>query len=340
MADFSILQLVWFGLLGVLFIAYALLDGFDLGVGSCLPHFKNERSRRFALETVAPVWDGNEVWLLTAGGALFAAFPHVYASVFSGLYTALVLLLGMLIFRVLALELRDKIESASWRCFWDWSFCISSTMIALLLGVAVGNLVAGLPVDASGEIDAGFLGLLNLLEPIPLLSGLLAVCLLRLHGALFLMIRTGEAEIRFDLLLRLTKEFAATAIFYIALTAWIFVTAPSALHNFKEIPVIGIVPVAAALFLVATGIFIRLQTFRLAFAGTALTIVFLISTVGLGIFPNLVPAIPPENALTIADSASDKTLLVMLVVAILGIPLVLLYHFWVYRAFAPKKISR
>ena len=336
MSDFTCLQIIWFGLLGVLFIAYALLDGFDLGVGSCLVHFKNDRSRRLALNAIGPVWDGNEVWLLGAGGALFAAFPHVYAGVFSGLYTALILLLGVLIFRAVAIEIRSKVESPRWRGFWDWAFCVTSTLIALLLGVALGNLVTGVPVDAAGNVDAGWLGLFGLLEPIPLFSGVLAVCLLRLHGTLFLMAKTSDPEMRFEILLRLPKEFAATAIFYIALTAWVLFGDVAGTENFRTFPWLGAFPIIAILSLVATGIFLRLQTLKLAFAGTSLTIAFLILTVGAGLFPNLVPADVAENSLTIADSASEKTLLIMFVVALLGVPLVLLYHFLVYRAFAPK----
>lgn len=331
------LNTVWFGLLGVLFIAYAVLDGFDLGVGIILPFFKSDEERRLALNSIGPVWDGNEVWLLTAGGALFAAFPHVYAGVFSGLYSALILLLGALIFRAVSLEVRSKCEGAAWRRIWDLVFCACSFLIALLLGVACGNLVTGMHVDAAGNIDAGMFGLLNLLEPIPLFTGVLAVCLLALHGALFLRLKTqGLMQFRTDMLL--PAIFAATVIFYIALTAWIVFGGPlPGTRNFDEYKALGTVPVLAAVALVATGIFLRCRTFKLAFCGTTATIALLILTVGVGMFPNLVPAIGDAgNALTVYDSASKKTLITMLVIAGLGIPLVALYHVLVYRAFSKK----
>lgn len=341
------LNTVWFGLLGILFIAYAVLDGFDLGVGILLPFFRSDEERRLALNSIGPVWDGNEVWLLTAGGALFAAFPHVYAGVFSGLYSALILLLGALIFRAVSLEVRSKCDGAAWRKIWDIVFSLCSFLIALLLGVAAGNLVTGMHVDASGNIDAGMFGLLNLLEPIPLFSGALSVCLLSLHGALFLRLKTtGLMQFRTELLL--PSIFAATAIFYIALTAWVVFSRPlPGAWNFDTYPALGIVPVLAAAALVATGIFLRCRTFKLAFCGTTATIALLILTVGVGMFPNLVPAISDfcnsgkdlaeaGNSLTIYDSASKRTLITMLVIVCLGIPLVALYHILVYRAFSQK----
>lgn len=341
------LNTLWFGLLGVLFIAYAVLDGFDLGVGIILPFFKSDEERRLALNSIGPVWDGNEVWLLTAGGALFAAFPHVYAGVFSGLYSALILLLGALIFRAVSLEVRSKSDHPTWRKIWDWVFSICSLLIALLLGVACGNLVTGMHVDAAGNIDAGFLGLFNLLEPIPLFAGVLAVVLFAFHGALFLRMKTREL-MRFRTEMLLPALFAATVIFYIALTAWVIFSGPlPGTWNYGKIAPLGIVPVLAGIALVATGIFLRCRTFKLAFCGTTATIALLILTVGVGMFPNLVPAVSDfcgngqaisegAHSLTIYDSASKKTLITMFVIVCLGIPLVALYHVFVYRAFAQE----
>lgn len=333
------LNTVWFGLLGVLFIAYAVLDGFDLGVGIILPAFKSDEERRLALNSIGPFWDGNEVWLLTAGGALFAAFPHVYAGVFSGLYTALMLLLGGLIFRAISLEVRSKCESARWRKAWDLVFSVCSCLIALLLGVAVGNLVTGAPIDAAGNIDAGLFGLFNLLEPIPLFSGILAVALFALHGALFLRMKNGEL-LRIKIHLLLPKLYAFAAIFYIALTFFVIFKRnppPAGTFNFDEYEALGIVPVLSMLALVAVGIFIRSRTFKLAFAGTCATIALLILTVGVGMFPNLVSASNgDEFSLTIYHSASFKTQLTMLIIAIIGVPIVAVYHVVVYRIFRKR----
>lgn len=332
------LNIVWFGLLGVLFTAYVALDGFDLGVGVILPFFRSDEERRIALNAVGPVWDGNEVWLLTAGGALFAAFPHVYAGVFSGLYSALVLLLGALIFRAVSLEVRGKCAGALWRKTWDTLFSASSALIALLLGVAVGNLVTGMRVDAAGNIDAGPFGLLHLLEPIPLFSGVLAVVLFALHGALFLRMKTNDGLVRFKLELLLPKLFAATAVFYIALTMTVlFDRVQPGAWNYERFPALGAVPVLSMLALISVGVFLRCRAFKLAFAGTTATIALLVLTVGVGMFPNLVPAVGNGgNALTIYDSASEKTLTAMLVIACIGVPLVALYHVLVYRTFRGK----
>ena len=318
------LNTVWFGLLGVLFIAYAVLDGFDLGVGIILPFYKSDEERRLALNSIGPLWDGNEVWLLTAGGALFAAFPHVYAGVFSGLYSALMLLLGALIFRAVSLEVRSKCEGASWRRIWDGVFSLCSFLIALLLGVAVGNLVTGMSVDAAGNVDAGMFGLLNLLR-----------------------MKTREL-MRFRTEMLLLPIFGTVVVFYIALTAWVIFSGPlPGARNFDQYPILGIVPVLAGFALVGTGIFLRCRTFKLAFCGTTAAIALLILTVGVGMFPHLVPAIEDfcecgkslvgsDRSLTIYDSASDKTLLTMLIITCLGIPLVALYHVLVYRAFSKK----
>lgn len=341
------LNTIWFGLLGVLFIAYAVLDGFDLGVGVILLCFKSDEERRLALNSIGPVWDGNEVWLLAAGGALFAAFPHVYAGVFSGLYTALILLLGALIFRAVSLEVRSKVTAPAWRGIWDTVFSACSVLIALLLGVAVGNLVTGMHVNDAGEIDAGAFGLLNLIEPIPLFSGVLAVALFALHGALFLRMKTTDLT-RFKIELLLPRLFAFAAIFYITLTLFvIFGGVKPGAWNYELCPALGVVPALSALALVATGIFLRCRTFKLAFAGTTATIALLILTVGAGMFPNLVPAVSDYcgcgiaigdacDSLTIYHSASPKTLTTMLVIACLGVPLVALYHVLVYRAFRKK----
>lgn len=341
------LNTVWFGLLGVLFIAYAVLDGFDLGVGVILPFFKSDEERRLALNSIGPVWDGNEVWLLTAGGALFAAFPHVYAGVFSGLYTALILLLGALIFRAVSLEVRSKTAAPAWRRLWDAVFSACSALIALLLGVAVGNLVTGMRVNGAGEIDAGAFGLLNLIEPVPLFSGVLAVALFALHGALFLRMKT-EGLVRFKIDLLLPRLFAFAAIFYITLTLFvIFGDAKPGAQNYEIFPALGVVPALAATALIATGVFLRCRTFKLAFAGTTATIALLILTVGVGMFPNLVPAVgdycgcglpvaDARDSLTIYHSASPKTLTTMLVIVCIGVPLVALYHVLVYRAFRRK----
>ena len=177
------LNTIWFWLIGVLIIGYAILDGFDFGVGilSLFSRFENER--RIHFNAIGPVWDGNEVWLLTGGGALFAAFPAVYAMVFSGFYIALMLLLAALIFRAVSFEFRNKVDSPAWRRLWDWAFGLGSLLPALLFGVVIGNILHGVPIDTNGNYLGTFIGLLN---PYSLGVGFLSLVLFTMHGAIYL----------------------------------------------------------------------------------------------------------------------------------------------------------
>lgn len=181
------LQIIWFILVGVLFSGYAILDGFDLGTGALQLFIKGDENRRLTLNAVGPVWDGNEVWLITGGGALFAAFPYVYASVFSGFYLAFMLLLLTLIFRAVSIEFRSKQPMKWWRRGWDTTFSISSLLAALLIGVAMGNVTKGIPLDDQGNFTGTFLSLLN---PYSVLLGLTTVALFAMHGGIYLLMKT------------------------------------------------------------------------------------------------------------------------------------------------------
>jgi cytochrome d ubiquinol oxidase subunit II len=188
------LNTVWFLLIGVLLVGYAVLDGFDLGVGVLHLFAKSDHERRVHLNAIGPVWDGNEVWLLTAGGAMFAAFPIVYATVFSGFYLAFMLLLFALIFRAVSLEFRGQFENPRWRSFWDWAFGLGSLLPAVLYGVAIGNVIRGLPIGADGSLNVSLFALLN---PYALLIGLFSLAMFVMHGAAFLAVRTeGELQER------------------------------------------------------------------------------------------------------------------------------------------------
>ena len=184
------LNTIWFILVGVLFTGYAMLDGFDLGIGALHLFTKDDKERRVMLNSIGPVWDGNEVWLVTGGGALFAAFPNVYATVFSGFYLALMLLLASLIFRAVAIEFRSKQPMRWWRQMWDIGFSVGSIVSALLIGVALGNIAWGVPIDANGEFAGTFLGLL---KPYPLLVGVTTVALFMMHGAIYGVMKTEGA---------------------------------------------------------------------------------------------------------------------------------------------------
>ena len=183
-------NLLWFVLVGVLFSGYAVLDGFDLGVGTLILGIKDDHERRLFYNAIGPVWDGNEVWLVTGGGALFAAFPAVYATVFSGFYLAFILLLFALIFRAVAIEFRSKEPWTWWRRWWDRGFCAGSTTAAMLIGVTMGNIVWGIPLDARGEFAGSLLGLLH---PYALLVGVTTVALFMMHGAIYLHLKTEDA---------------------------------------------------------------------------------------------------------------------------------------------------
>jgi len=185
------LALVWFALLGVLLMGYAILDGFDLGVGILYPFVtRTDEERRIAMNSIGPLWDGNEVWLVTFGGALFAAFPEAYATVFSGFYTAFMLLLVALILRAVSMEFRSKLHSRLWRRIWDYAFFLGSTLATLLFGVAVGNAMVGIPLNEARDYTGTFLDLLN---PYSLLVGILAVSLFAMHGCIYLLLKTSGA---------------------------------------------------------------------------------------------------------------------------------------------------
>jgi cytochrome d ubiquinol oxidase subunit II len=345
------LNTTWFVLVAVLLAGYAILDGFDLGVGILHLFIKGDTERRLAINSIGPVWDGNEVWLVTGGGALFAAFPEVYASVFSGFYTALMLLLAMLIFRAVAIEFRSKHSSATWRRNWDIAFSVGSFGIALLLGVAFGNIAAGLPLDANHNLilhaplapDAGlgaqfaamFQGVLALLNPYALLVGVTTVVLFALHGAIYLVLKTeGELQTRVQSWIRgLTVAFI---LLYILTTAATLLWQPHLAERIRAQPAWALVPLATLLAVAAIPRELFHRRFLRAFLASSATIGLLVTLVGVGLFPNILLATnDPAHSLTITNAASSqKTLGIMLVIAIIGVPVVLAYTtaiYWVFR---------
>jgi cytochrome d ubiquinol oxidase subunit II len=328
------LQVIWFFLVGILLTVYAILDGFDLGVGFWHLFAKKDEHRRAFLNAIGPVWDGNEVWLLTGGGAIFAAFPHVYATVFSGLYLALMLILFALIFRAVSIEFRSKSPSPSWCNAWDRAFSIGSTLPALLFGVAVGNILRGLPLDATKNFAGTFLDLLN---PYALLFGLLGFAMFTTHGALYLVLKMeGELVIQ-------AKRWAHDAwLFYLILFVFTGVvtilTQPQLLENYFSMPLLWIFPIFALCMIVAIRIFSGKDKPGRAFLFSSLSIVGLCATAAADLFPNLVPARDnPQWSLTITNaSSSTLTLTVMLILALVGMPIVIGYTLWIYRTFRGK----
>lgn len=328
------LNTVWFALIAVLFVGFFFLEGFDYGVGSLLPFLgKNDGDRRVILNSIGPFWDGNEVWLLTAGGAMFAAFPHWYATLFSGFYLALVLMLFALIARAVAFEFRSKDENPAWRRFWDWAIFFGSAVPALLWGVAIANLMLGVPVDAEMNYVGGFL---NLLSPYALLGGITFVSLFLLHGAIFLSLRT-EGQV-------MSRARAAASRLWIPTVALVvlFVAAGYVVTDIFTRPgVLGLAIVgAAAAALLAAGWFLRMGRDGRAFAMTGLTIALATVAVFAGLFPRvMISNLNPEWSLTIYNaSSSPYTLQIMSVVAAIFVPVVLVYQGWTYWVFR-KRVS-
>ena len=325
------LETTWFLLVGVLLAGYAILDGFDLGTGMLhLFVAKNDRERREVMNAIGPVWDGNEVWLLTAGGALFAAFPPVYATVFSGLYLALMLLLVALILRAVSMEFRSKLEAPRWRAAWDAVFAVSSFLPALLFGVAIGNVVRGMPLDAEQEFSGTFLGLLN---PFALAVGLFAVAMFLTQGAAWLQMRT-EGAVRERVLAAGRRSRIAWILLWVAVTALARVAAPgTALAWTRWEPWIPAALTAVFLFGLSRS-WGRGRPGR-AFLFSSAAIAAILATLGLVLYPTIVPALgTPERSLTIENAASStKTLGVMLAIALAGMPLVVGYTAFIYSRF-------
>ncbi len=326
------LGILWFALVGVLLAGYAIFDGFDLGVGTLYPFLgKTEADKSAMRVAVGPVWDGNEVWLLTGGGAIFAAFPAVYATVFSGFYLALMLVLFALIFRAVSFEFHA--HDPAWHKVWDWAFFVGSALPALLFGVAAGNIVRGVPLDAAGEFAGNFFTLLN---PYALVLGVMGLAMFLWQGAAWLAVKTEG-----DLYARSVKTRSLWAWIFLATvvlsTAATFLLVPRAASQVMGSP-IGWVFLALLLVSVVWG--------RLAANGgkdlpawyaASIAPVALIGLWAVAIFPALVPSLGPGEALTIANSASSQlTLTVMTIIAVIGVPLVLLYFYLIYKAFAGK----
>ena len=226
------LNTLWFLLLGILLAGYAILDGFDLGVGMLHLAARNERERRLMLNSIGPIWDGNEVWLVTFGGAMFAAFPNAYATIFSGFYVAFMLLLFALIFRAVSIEVRSKRDSTTWKRFWDYSFFGASALATFLFGVAAGNALIGIPINAEGLFTGSFF---DLVRPYPILIGLLTVFFAVMHGAIYLYLKT-EGELQQTVHRWMWRGFGLTLILYMLATIFTLAVIPQTLNNFRIHP--------------------------------------------------------------------------------------------------------
>ena len=326
------LNILWFIIVTILFIGFFFLEGFDYGVGILLPFLgKKDRERRAIINTIGPVWDGNEVWMITAGGALFASFPQVYATLFSGFYLALVLMLVALILRGVAFEYRSKNEETSWRNFWDWAIFFGSLLPALLWGVAVGNLMRGVAIDGHMYYSGGLLPLLN---PFSLLAGLVFVSLFTMHGANFLSLKTS-GEIAERAKATAFGSWIVATVLTVAFVVWTFF----ATDILTKPGVNGLIPaILAALALLATGWLIRTGKSGWAFVSGSLTVVFATIMVFAGLFPRImISTASPHFTLTIYNASSTPyTLTVMTIVAVIFVPIILAYQIWTYWVFRKR----
>jgi cytochrome d ubiquinol oxidase subunit II len=326
------LQILWFAILGVLLGGYAVLDGFDLGVGILHPFARTDQERRLFMNAIGPLWDGNEVWLVTFGGALFAAFPNAYASAFSSFYLPFMLLLFALIFRGVSLEFRSKRPERVWRAFWDYSFFGASTLATFLFGVAVGNSMIGLPLDAHGVFRGETM---DLVSPYSCLIGLLAVSAFAVHGANYLHLKL-EGDIRAAVGRWRWTAFGLFLVLYLFATIATLVGVDRALENFRSGPISwGLVGLNVLAVANVPRTFVLDKPLQ-AFVSSGAVILALVALFGAALFPNMVTStLDPDWSITVYNaSSSEKTLTIMAIIAAIGMPFVLAYTvaiYWVFR---------
>ena len=360
MFDYEIMRLIWWALLGILLIGFAVMDGFDLGVATLLPVVaRTDIERRIVINTIGPVWEGNQVWLILGGGAIFAAWPILYATAFSGFYLAMFIVLAALIVRPVAIKFRSKIDNTRWRATWDTAIAVSGLVPALIFGVAFGNVILGVPFKFDDTMRMTYEGsLFGLLNPFALLSGLVSVAMLTLHGASYLALKASGAIV--DRAVRVGRVMAPLAIvLFILAGVWVafgvdgYVITSNLPHdgpsnpllkvvtrqagawltNYRTFPWILAAPVVAVAALAITPFLLAARRAGAAFVASGAGVAAIIATAGLSIFPFMLPSsLEPGASLTVWDaSSSHLTLEIMLFVTAVFLPLILLYTAWVYR---------
>lgn len=333
--SYEALTLIWYVLLGVLLCGYAILDGFDLGVGILHPFIaKSDQERRLVMNSIGPLWDGNEVWLVTFGGALFAAFPVAYATVFSSFYTAFFLLLTCLIGRAVSLEFRSKVHSKAWRTAWDFGFFLSSFTAAFLLGVAGGNVMAGMELGPKYFYEGS---LASQIYWYPLLVGCLTASLFALHGGIYLYLKT-EGELQARARQSITYLFYLFAGLYIVVTLATWWHVPHSTENIANYPILWIVPILNALAVLNIPRAMHLGKPGYAFFSSTMVILAFASLFSVAIFPNfMLSTIDVAYSVTVSNARSSRdTLQTMLIIACVGLPCVLSYTFIIYWIFRGK----
>ncbi len=361
--DYEALRVIWWVLLGVLLMGFAVMDGFDLGAAMWLPWLgQRDEERRMMISTIAPTWEGNQVWFILGGGAIFAAWPPLYALSFSGFYTAMLVILLALILRPVGFKYRSKLSSEKWRRTWDMLLCISGFVPSLVFGVAVGNTLQGVPFHFDADLRVFYTGTFwMLLNPFALLCGVVSVLMLAMHGAFFLRVKlTGE------LFHRATKAASYTAvclsILVIAAGVWLyqgidgFVLTKAMAHdgpsnplyktavqqaqawfaNYAQYPVLWVIPALSVCAPLMAVLFKKWSKF--AFVWSALSVASIIGMVGVSMFPFILPSSthPSQSLLVWDSSSSELTLMIMLAATVIFLPIVLLYTAWVYRVLRGK----
>ena len=328
------LNLIWFLLVGVLIIGYAILDGFDLGVGVIHLFTRDENEKRIEMNAIGPVWDGNEVWLLTGGGALFAAFPVVYATVFSGFYIAFMLLLTALIFRAVSFEFRGKVNSNGWKKLWDLAFGLGSLLPSILFGVAIGNILRGIPIDVNGNFIGSFIDLLN---PYSILIGLLSLSMFIMHGAIY-MTTKSDGGLRDRMVKLISKMWTVFILLYVIATFVSIFEAPYLFDGILNNPLFWILFILLLASVLYLPVAVKGAKYFFSFILFSIAIASIIGLSAVSLFPKLVPSnINLNYSLTIYNSSStERTLFTMLIIALIGMPIVIAYTIFIYRVFKGK----
>jgi cytochrome bd ubiquinol oxidase subunit II len=365
MLDYETLKIIWWLLVGVLLLGFAVMDGHDMGVGTLLPFIgKNDVERRVVINTVGPHWDGNQVWFITAGGAIFAAWPFVYATAFSGFYWAMLAVLWALFFRPVGFDYRSKVNNPTWRSVWDWGLFVGGAVPALIFGVAFGNLLEGVPFHFEANLLPVYTGSFwALLNPFALLAGVVSLSMLTFHGANYLLVRTEgdiyqrakQASTIFGSVMLLA--FAGAGVWVTLGISGYVITSPvdpsalpnpldktvavqagAWLSNFAAHPLLWLVPGAAFIGGIAALLFARLDKPVFAFIGSAIAELGVIGTAGVAMFPFIMPSSSdPRSSLTVWDSVSSHlTLSVMFWAALIFTPIVIAYTGWAYKMMAGK----
>jgi len=325
----------WYLVVGGLFSGYAILDGFDFGAGAWHLFFKKEQSRRIALNAIGPIWDGNEVWLVIGGGALFAGFPVMYATFFSALYVPFMLFLVCIIFRAIAIEFRSKEEGKLWRKSWDISYSVSSTLLAFLLGVVLGNVLQGIAVGKDYLYQGQ--GFFEFLNPYALMTGFTTLSLFMVHGAIYLLLKT-EGRLFAKLTVLLKRAIIGFMVIFGITSLYTLLYIPHLSDDFKSNPILFVVPVLTFLSIANIPRLANKKRFRGAFLFSSLTISLLLVLVAIELYPTLlISTVDPKYNLTVYKAAaSTKSLKIMMTIVAIGAPLVAGYTFFVYKTFRGK----